>query len=101
MWSLVMFDLPVKTPTERKSYQRFRQALLNKGFVAMQYSIYMRFCHDAESLETHVKFVRSILPPKGEVRVMGVTDKQFKRCQVFVGCQPLPAETAPKQLEFF
>ncbi len=46
---MVMFDLPVDTSADRRNYRKFRKALLNEGFVMIQYSIYVRVCVDSQS----------------------------------------------------
>ena len=53
MWLFAMFDLPVKTKTERRAYSRFRNLLLQEGFCKMQFSVYARFCGSEEIAETH------------------------------------------------
>ena len=51
MWIMVMFDLPVITPSERKAANQFRLKLLDMGFLRCQLSVYMRFCtSDAQVL---------------------------------------------------
>ena len=34
MWLMVMFDLPVVTPEEKRQYVHFRKFLLSEGFMA-------------------------------------------------------------------
>ena len=101
MGLLLMFDLPTKTKKERRAYTVFRKELLNDGFLQMQYSVYARYCASDENAQVHVNRVKSILPPKGEVRIMQITDKQYERMKVFYGKKPKPPEKAPDQLQFF
>lgn len=77
MWLFVFFDLPVTTKKEMKAAQLFRKNLEKDGFVMMQFSIYIRHCASRESLEVHVKRVKSILPEAGRVSLLSVTDKQY------------------------
>lgn len=101
MWTLVMFDLPVTTAEARRAYTRFRKSLLEQGFVMLQYSVYAR-CNDSEEkAETIADRVRSNLPPKGQIRLLQLTDKQFGRMQVFFGKMSQPTEEPYEQLEFF
>ena len=46
---LVLFDLPSVLKSEKRSYVRFRKALLDDGFIMLQYSIYMRFCRNLKT----------------------------------------------------
>ncbi len=101
MWLVAMFDLPTDTPAKRKHYTRFRKALLKDGFAMMQYSVYIRHCASEENAAVHTGRVESALPPKGEVRLICITDKQYERMKVFWGKRHRPTEPPPKQLELF
>lgn len=101
MWTVVLFDLPTETKSDRYQYTRFRKNLLTEGFVMLQYSVYARHCASDESAEVHCKHVKAILPPKGEVRILKITEKQFERMQVYHGTKRTPTEQAPKQLSVF
>lgn len=101
MWLVVLFDLPVRTKPERKRACEFRKTLLKDGFTMMQFSVYMRPCPSEENALTHLERVRRSLPPRGSVRVMQVTDKQFGRMLCFDGKESIPPEGMPRQLEFF
>ncbi len=101
MWLFAMFDLPVKSQTDRREYARFRKRLIHLGFSRLQFSVYARHCPNEENLDVHSLRVKAILPPKGEVRVMGVTDRQFSRMQSFVGEKRVPVEAEPLQLMLF
>ena len=77
MWLFVMFDLPVKLKKDQKAAAQFRKNLEKDGFTMYQYSVYIRHCGSLESAEAHIKRVKSLVPPKGKVSVLNVTDKQF------------------------
>lgn len=77
MWLFVFFDLPVSTKKEMKAATLFRKNLEKDGFSMMQFSVYIRHCGSKESLEVHVKRVKSLLPETGKVSILSVTDKQF------------------------
>ena len=100
MWIIVLFDLPSDTKTARRKYTQFRNFLLDDGFSMMQYSVYMRHCASDENASVHVKRVKSILPPEGEVRIVKITDRQFGKIEIFYGKKRKLIEEAPKQLEF-
>lgn len=101
MWIVVCFDLPTDTKTARRQYTTFRKHLLEDGFSMMQYSVYYRHSASRENTEVHLKRIRSIVPPDGEVRVMQFTDKQFARMEVYLGKRRVRTEEAPAQLEMF
>lgn len=77
MWLFVFFDLPVTTKKEMKAASLFRKNLEKDGFSMMQFSVYIRHCASRESLEVHIKRVKSLLPETGKVSLLSVTDKQY------------------------
>jgi CRISPR-associated protein Cas2 len=101
MWLMVLFDLPVKEPEERKEYTRFHTNLLKDGFTMMQYSVYIRYCPSEENADVHVNRVRWFLPPAGHVRVIKFTTKQFERMLAFEGKKKREIEKGYTQLELF
>jgi CRISPR-associated protein Cas2 len=101
VWTMVFFDLPVKTKKERRAYTQFRKHLLKMGFVKLQFSVYARCDLGEERAAAIDGAVRSRLPPRGEVRLMQITDRQYGRMRVFVGKRPVETEKRAEQLEFF
>lgn len=101
MWVIAMFDLPTETAADRKAYTQFRKALMRDGFVMMQYSVYARHCASEENAGVHVGRVEYALPPKGEVQIMSITDKQFARIRVFRGKKREKTRVAPQQITLF
>lgn len=101
MWILVHFDLPTETKKDRKNYTQFRKKIMADGFTMFQFSMYIRHCSSKENTEVHIKRVKSILPPKGHVGILSITDKQFGMMEIFRGHETVkPPETA-QQLELF
>lgn len=78
MWMLVMFDLPVLTPAERKEATNFRVFLLHLGFERSQLSVYMRCCPGKEKAEHYVRRIREQLPEGGKVDILTFTDRQYE-----------------------
>ena len=101
MWILVFFDLPTETPKERKTASLFRKNIMKDGFQMFQFSIYMRHCSSRENAEVHIKRVKTILPEKGHVGIMSVTDKQFGMMEIFHGKKIVTANAPVQQLEMF
>lgn len=101
MWLFAMFDLPVATKKERRIATQFRKALLKEGFSMIQFSVYIRFCPSEEVAQTYRARLRHAVPPKGEVRILSVTDRQFGKMDVFWGEKRVPAEEPPVQLMLF
>lgn len=64
---------------------KFRKEIMSDGFTMFQFSIYLRHCPSRENAEVHIKRVRSLLPPEGNVGIMCVTDKQFGAMELYYG----------------
>lgn len=101
MWVLVFFDLPTETKLERKIYAKFRKEIQKDGFTMFQFSIYLRHCASMENAEVHKKRIKKLLPEKGHVGIMAVTDKQFGMMEIFQGKKEAPKTDIPQQLELF
>jgi CRISPR-associated protein Cas2 len=101
LWVLVFFDLPTETKAQRKIYAKFRKNILKDGFQMFQFSIYMRHCSSRENADVHVKRVKKILPAKGHIGIMCVTDKQFGMMEIFYGHSLTTAVAPIQQLEMF
>ena len=102
MWILVFFDLPTETAKEKKAYTHFRKELMRDGFSMFQFSIYVRHCSSRENKNVHVKRIKSILPEKGHVGILSVTDKQFGMMDIFYGKKKEDSGfIEPHQLELF
>ena len=101
MWVLVFFDLPTDTKLERKTASKFRKEILKDGFTMFQFSIYLRHCASMENAEVHKKRVKKLLPEKGHIGIMTITDKQFGMMEIFQGKKEAPPKEIPQQLELF
>ena len=82
---LVMFDLPVTTPADRKEYVKFRKFLIKSGFLMMQESIYCKLSPNSTLADAVVENVRKNKPEKGLVQVLRVTEKQYAKMEFIVG----------------
>lgn len=100
MWLLAMFDLPVVKPEDRREYTRFRTALLHEGFTMLQYSVYARYYASEEAAQAQRTFIRGVLPPGGEVRLLGVTERQFEKMEVYREKSRSKTEGPPEQMVF-
>lgn len=101
MWVLVMFDLPTETKADRKNASKFRTDMLKDGFAMFQFSMYLRHCPSRENADVHVKRVKKLLPPKGHVGILTITDKQFGMMEIFRGKEPDKPPLGAQQLELF
>jgi CRISPR-associated protein Cas2 len=101
MWLFAMFDLPVKTARARRAYTQFRKSLIREGFSMLQYSVYARYCASEEVSDRYRRHIESVLPSRGQVRLLWVTDRQFGKMEVYLGRKRHQAEQPPAQLMLF
>lgn len=101
MWIMVFFDLPTETKKERREHALFRKNLVKDGFTMFQFSIYIRHCASKENMQVHIKRVKKLLPDKGMVGIIGITDKQFGEMEIFIGKKETQKQSDGLQLELF
>jgi len=101
MWVIVMFDMPTETKIDRKRYAKFRKRILDDGFNMFQFSMYIRHCMSRENAEVHVQRVKKILPEKGHIGIICITDKQFGQMEIFNGKEMTESPVPVQQLELF
>jgi CRISPR-associated protein Cas2 len=80
-----MFDLPVNSRKARKDYTRFRKYLIKDGYSMMQFSVYGRITRNHDDAYKHINRLKANLPPRGSVRALTVTEKQYASMLVLVG----------------
>lgn len=76
---LLMFDLPVDTPDDKKAYRHFRKFLLSEGFIMHQYSIYSKLLLNDTAAKAMEKRLRKNNPKRGSITLLKVTEKQYAR----------------------
>lgn len=105
-WILVTFDLPVMTDAQKKAATRFRKDLLEDGYMMLQFSVYARACVSLERLERHTKYLQSLAPTAGNIRVFFFTNQQWTRSLTIYGENfeqggRTTDPSMPKQIEFW
>lgn len=101
MWVLVFFDLPTETKADSKNYRQFVKNLEADGFSRFQWSIFMRNCPSRENAAVHIKRTKGNLPPKGNVCILSITDKQFGDMEIFFSQKKEKLPQPTQQLELF
>lgn len=82
---LLMFDLPMTDKEEIKIYTKFRKELINNGFIMLQYSVYVRCYPNKTSAIQGLNKIKRIVPDKGAVRAMIITEAQYQAMIILVG----------------
>jgi CRISPR-associated protein Cas2 len=85
MHLMCFFDLPVKTKMQRRRASHFRKFLKEDGYTMLQRSVYDRICNGEESLIKHLGRIKKQTPKKGNVRVIQITDRQYRRMKLLIG----------------
>lgn len=101
MWTFVFFDLPTDTKDERKAHAKFRKDLMSDGFRMFQFSMYMRHSSSRENADVHIERVKKMLPDKGNIGIMCITDKQFGMIELYYGKKIAEIPAIPGQLQLF
>lgn len=85
MRTLLMFDLPTLTATERRNYRQFVKFLKSLGFIMFQQSIYVKLSLNAAAIDRMRNTIKKHLPPKGMISMLTVTEKQFGEIENLLG----------------
>ena len=85
MRSIIMFDLPTLTATDRRNYRKFVKLLKKNGFIMFQESIYVKLSINEQAAKNTAKTIRNNVPPKGMVSMLTVTERQFNSMEYMLG----------------
>lgn len=75
---LILYDLPMTEIAERKEYIKFRKDILKLGCYLVQFSVYAKVIKNEIYYNAFIEKLKNILPEKGEVRVIKLTEKQYE-----------------------
>lgn len=99
MWIICMFDCPVRTKTETRKATRFRNYLLDNGFVMKQFSVYIKPVKSLEVGRTLVRKISNFVPDNSSVSFIYITDKQFTMAENYVGKNYVENEEVMREKE--
>lgn len=95
---ILFFDLPVKTKKDRRAYTTFRKNLIRKGYMMLQYSVYVKIFANRDSATNHIRIFKRNLPRKGQIRIMLVTEKQYAKMEIILGGATLQEQHLTKDV---
>lgn len=87
----VMFDMPTETKADLTKYRNFRSKLFDLGFIMFQYSVYIRFCRSLSIAEKYERKVEQFAPLNGSIRVLRITEEQYKQMKIIENYRELGA----------
>ena len=82
---LVMFDLPILTTAQQRTYRRFRKWLIVTGFIMMQESIYSKVVLNMTAAQFLKNQIRNLEIKEGLIQVMVITEKQYANIELIIG----------------
>lgn len=82
---IVLFDLPMETSAEKRTYSMFRKGLIKEGFIMMQKSVYCKLVMNSSAAAVVIKGIRKIRPTSGVVQILSITENQYQKIQYVVG----------------
>lgn len=85
MRMLLFFDLPVVEAQDRSAYTRFHTFLIKSGFMMLQQSVYCKLVNGAGMSEAVCRSLHKNKPPKGQIALLTVTEKQYARMDLILG----------------
>lgn len=96
-----MFDLPVVTEKERSIATKFRNFLLDDGYIMMQYSVYSRICKNNDDINKHINRLKINTPKRGNIRLLQVTEKQYNNMIMFCGKKQIEEDISINNMLIF
>lgn len=82
---VVMFDLPMKTSSDIREYNRFRKFLVKSGFLMMQESVYCKLALNTTVADGVMANVRNNKPEHGLLQAFTLTERQFAKIEYITG----------------
>ena len=75
---LILYDLPMTEIEDKKEYSKFRRDILKLGCYIVQFSVYAKVIKNEIYYKSFIDKLKKILPTKGEIRVIKITEKQYE-----------------------
>lgn len=91
---LLFYDLPRETSAERKAAFKFQKKLVENGFIMLQESVYCKLALNATGMDSIKAKTRKMLPKKGSVMMLTITEKQFESIEIC--CDPFQTDVVNK-----
>ena len=75
---ILIYDLPVTEPEDRRIYQKFSNSLKRIGFSMIQFSVYSKVIPNDTTYKQSIIKLNRIIPNKGSVIAFKITEKQYQ-----------------------
>ena len=77
MRAIILFDLPSVEKQDMANNQKFIKKLKKIGFYMLQFSVYTKVLINQSEYDRIIKKVKQIIPTKGNIIILKLTDKQY------------------------
>lgn len=77
MRAIILFDLPSVEKQDIENNQKFIKKLKKIGFYMLQFSVYTKVLINQSEYDRIIKKVKQIIPNKGNIIILKLTDKQY------------------------
>lgn len=77
MRAIILFDLPSVEKQDIANNQKFIKKLKKIGFYMLQFSVYTKVLINQSEYDRIIKKVKKIIPNKGNIIILKLTDKQY------------------------
>lgn len=81
---LLCFDIPMKTPSDRRAYHRFQKYLKRSGYHRMQKSVYIKLLPSGDNLGRELSLTKEAAP-NGTVYALPLTFRHLQRMTALRG----------------
>lgn len=85
MRSILFFDLPQVTSSEKRIYRAFLKRIKKMGFYMLQESVYVKLSIDNQVVDAMITKIKSFSPRKGSIIILNITEKQFSQMNIIIG----------------
>lgn len=85
MRALLIYDLPSVEKEDIKEYNRFHKEIQKVGFYMLQFSVYVKVLTNESEYEKITKKVNAIIPKKGSIILIRLTEKQYNEMKYLHG----------------
>lgn len=101
MRTILFFDLPSVTLTNKRNYRKFVKNLKKTGFVMLQESVYYMLSINQQYANSKLNTIKAFLPPDGNILALTITEKQFSSMEILLGESKSDVVTTDERLLIF
>ena len=82
---MVLFDLPMETPEDRRAYNTLRGTLRRNSYIYFHDSVYVKLLRNISSLGAELEKLKREAPERGSLRALPMSISAFQRLEIIAG----------------